>query len=346
MNSIFKPRTSKLGALLALLPLLLTVVPTARATHKSPGVQVMAEASGVRLRWSLGPAAAGAARSVPPAMQLVALEVRGDAALAPRLEHLAARDWTGLLPADDQAAATVVPDMPTAPLMVLRSSRVRRRRIDVLRVSPVFGAAASPRLATALEAFVPGASPLDPNAAAFWSSTEPFGDAHGPGTPASPALPIVVSTAGMQLLTGHALAAAGFTLAGVDPRRLHLRSAGHAVALELRGTADSRFNAGDELRFWAPAPGNRWNRTTTYWLSADPTDGLRIASRNVASGGAALRRPRSTPTLATAASRTAAREGRAVITGSRPCYVPAMTRPRAPSTSPWRLPPLPAAQRP
>ncbi|HWQ12701.1 MAG TPA: C25 family cysteine peptidase [Roseiflexaceae bacterium] len=100
---------------------------------------------------------------------------------------------------------------------------------------------------------------------------------------------IAVTVPGMQRITGAELAAAGVNLAALTPEKLHLWRAGQPVALEERGTGDGRLDAGDELRFYALPPGDRWNAGDTYWLTVEAVPGLRMATRSVAPAGAPAR---------------------------------------------------------
>jgi hypothetical protein len=130
-------------------------------------------------------------------------------------------------------------------------------------------------------------------AAVLFGSVAPAAaGAAAPPSPAPPppgALRIRVAHGGMQRLTGAALAAAGLPLAGLDPARLRLTRGGAEIALEARGTADGRLDPDDELWFYAPPPGDRWNDSDTYWLSVGGTPGLRMAARSVAPGAAPAR---------------------------------------------------------
>jgi hypothetical protein len=85
------------------------------------------------------------------------------------------------------------------------------------------------------------------------------------------------------------IGAADLASAGLDPanaERLQLWRAGAPVALEQRGAG-----AGLELRFFAPAPGDRWNQRDSYWLTLEAEPGLRMASRELTPAGAAAEAP-------------------------------------------------------
>jgi hypothetical protein len=82
---------------------------------------------------------------------------------------------------------------------------------------------------------------------------------------------ITVSSAGLQDLSPSALSAAGLDLTAIDASQLRLQRGTSDWALEVRPAG---------LRFYAPPPGDRWNRTDTYWLSLAGS-GPRITTRQV-----------------------------------------------------------------
>lgn len=100
------------------------------------------------------------------------------------------------------------------------------------------------------------------------------------------ALLVTVARGGLQRLSGAALAAAGLDLAALAPGQLWLRRAGLPVPVELRDGGDGRLDPADELRFYAPPPGDRWNTTETYWLTVEPASAPAMAVRSVAPAAA------------------------------------------------------------
>jgi hypothetical protein len=121
-----------------------------------------------------------------------------------------------------------------------------------------------------------------------------------PFQPPAGAIVVTVASGGVQRLSRAALAGAGLDLAAGDASLLHLRRDGAEVPLEVLG---------DELRFYAPPPGDRWNAVDYYWLAAEAAPGARFVSRSVA--------PTSAPTRGTARERGSA-------------YAPALYDSRAP----------------
>ncbi len=229
-----------------------------------------------------------------------AAAVQASSAPAIALQRVESVPWDGTLhPADVavprrfdgstwQERPALAPEpprsLPTAPVTVLRDGRMRGERLIVVALTPVFEHDGVVHAATAVQAFVPGTAPLDapPPAApaAPRPSPAPQSDAAWAQRIAAPTWKITVTAGGMQQLRGTALQAAGLQLAALDPALLRLWHAGAEVALEERGTADGRLDAGDELRFSAPPPGDRWNATASYWLTIGDTPGLRMRERD------------------------------------------------------------------
>ncbi len=236
---------------------------------------------------------------------LVALHMAGPDAPAPRVERLASLPWRGALPtaaesiiprpASDAAprpalAARQLAALPDTPVVVLREARLRGQRIAVVAITPLFATDGAARALTELEVLIPGAVPLVADVAQYLAAPDHFlADAPAPDNPVAvgAAWTIRVTQAGIQRLTGAALAAVGFNPG--DLVGIHLRRGGLEVAIELRGSGDGRLDPTDELRFYAPTPGDRWNDADTYWLTVESTPGRRMATRNVTPGGAAPR---------------------------------------------------------
>ena len=102
------------------------------------------------------------------------------------------------------------------------------------------------------------------------------------------AIKVKVASAGIQHISGAALAAAGFDLANTLASRLHLEHDGQEIAIEIRGAANDRLTTASEVRFYAPQPGDRWNAVDIYWLTVQATAGQRMAAAAItpASGAA------------------------------------------------------------
>jgi hypothetical protein len=288
----------RLTLLTTLLALLLTGYPSPAAAAPDSPLQISERGGGVQIAWRgsvaaspAGPALAGwPERSFGGAhlpAQIIALRLDGPAAL--RIERAESAAWRGALrpaplarpPASASAPAELLtpPEqgLPDAPVTLLRQGRMRGATVAVVAVSPVFATPGGLRAATQIRAFVPGARLLRESAETLLSSPEPFlSAAAGPRNQAAggPAWRVTVARGGLQRLSAAALGAAGVDLS--DPARLHLRRAGAEQALEQRGGPAGL----DELRFYAPPPGDRWNSTDTYWLTLETAPGLRMATRD------------------------------------------------------------------
>ncbi len=130
----------------------------------------------------------------------------------------------------------------------------------------------------------PTSNPLTPPTALAATPAQP------PTNPAAAAAfaRITVASEGIQRVTGAALVAAGIDLATLNPARVRILHGNQEIAIELKGIGDGDIDPIDEIFFYAPTPGDRWNHTDTYWLMlGDPVGGLRIDSRSAVPSGAA-----------------------------------------------------------
>ncbi len=207
---------------------------------------------------------------------------------------------TPALPTDQKgegADATDITDadlpatLSSTPATVLRRGWLRGTPILVLAIWPVFDDNGRPVLIDELEATIPDATPLASDTARVAASllgAESFTPQAtvSPINPAAnaPAIKIAVSRPGIQRVTGAALAAAGLNITTTNPALLHLRLNGQPIALETRGADDGRLDWGDEIRFYAPSAGDRWNTTTLYWLTVEATAGARMSTRDATAG--------------------------------------------------------------
>ena len=90
-----------------------------------------------------------------------------------------------------------------------------------------------------------------------------------------------VAHAGIQRISGQELTAVGIN----SPDIANLQIWRHNVEIPLQvfdDNHDGKLDLADELRFYAPKPGDRWNVEEVYWLVAGTHDGLRMATRIVA----------------------------------------------------------------
>ncbi len=89
------------------------------------------------------------------------------------------------------------------------------------------------------------------------------------------AVRVRVTDSGLQQIDGAQLQAAGWNLGTLSPQGIHGWYRGAEIPLELRGTDDGRFDAGDTIRFVGRENSSRYSREAVYWLSHDATAGLR-----------------------------------------------------------------------
>ncbi len=332
--------------LLAVLPaaLLIAAFPAQGQAGRSaqPHFQSSNHAGHVSIEWTaaLHPASSPAAAlpdlpeveigGVRLPARLVTVRVAHDQPIRPQLTQVDSQPWMGDIPSVPPlvpqplngeprpalAADTAPPELPAAPLVVLREGRINGERLVVLALSPIFAQQGQPHIATRVRATVPAAQVYDvvePAASQPSGSADPT-SAHtvwlplvssqptlpppeppepipppGPRNPAAqvPAVKVFVSQAGMQRISGQMLADAGFDPATLDAANLHLWHAGREIPLERLGTSDG-FNTVDEIRFYAPPPGDRWNATDVYWLTSESEPGQSIATRDAFPGGAPL----------------------------------------------------------
>jgi hypothetical protein len=194
--------------------------------------------------------------------------------------------------------------MPSSPIIVLRSGWVQGQHIIVVAITPLFVQDGMVRLATTAQTRLPhttltttmlpqetsssGPETTEPEHLASTSSPHLANNTPNPLATA-PAVKIQVARPGIQRITGSTLAAAGLDISTLTPTTIQVWHNGTEVALEEWGTEDGTLDEEDEIRFYAPAPGNRWNATDTYWLvhAAESTPpGNRMAQRTVTPGAA------------------------------------------------------------
>ncbi len=181
--------------------------------------------------------------------------------------------------------------MPTAPVIVLRDGWQRGERVIVVGVSLLFEQAGDVRQTTCVRALIPGTIPLPED------NTDGVSLSHAvsPRLSLSPppptneaiaskkALKIQTATAGFQHVRLGALAdALGVKAATIDTNALRLWHNGQPVALEVLKSAKKAPAKDTVIRFYAPAPGDRWNATDTYWLTTSKKgEKVRITTRKV-----------------------------------------------------------------
>jgi len=230
---------------------------------------VQPEDGGTRITWRPAPPAD---LTLPVEPHLVTLRFAEGIAITPRVLALDDAPWAG-----------VTGELPGAPVRVLREARQSGERLVVLALSPVYLRGNEARIVRLLDIHVPVAAPFNHDLVAALATTGPVVAPASvpPRPPAFPSLPAVrvrVSMAGMQVITAVRL---GAVIAG-EPDRIRLSRGDVEIPIELRDVDGGGWGGPvDELRFYAPPPGDRWNQSDTYWVTLADGARLRIGSRTV-----------------------------------------------------------------
>lgn len=215
--------------------------------------------------------------------QLIAVRLDDERAVQPAVRRVVSRRYSGELPAalNLPQIGEEISALPQSPLVVLRESRARGVRVVVLALLAYYQQAGQWRALTEFDAEIPGAQVLDDNPIDF---TAEMRGAAAPTAATNPvagmtAYKLTVTSGGIQRVTGAALAAAGLNITATVPQNLRVYHANAQVAIQVTGAQDGQFNLTDEVRFYAPPPGDRWNKTDLYWLTVQ-TAGQRMALQN------------------------------------------------------------------
>ena len=230
-----------------------------------------------------------------------------------QIQTISASAWTGALepaaplqpPVLDSEIALdkpLIPEvvaLPAAPIFLLRQGTLHGQPIAVLAVSPLYRADDGVKLATSLAIEVTGAHVVDQ--ATLRAATSELATAARTGTSVPTDLAptngdalragvkLTVSAAGIQEVTGQALAGAGVNLSTIDPAQLQLKYNGTEVPLQLAGLVNGQLAPTSTLRFYTPTVGDRWNVNSSYWLTTQNAAGARMATRDVTPAGAPVR---------------------------------------------------------
>ncbi len=196
----------------------------------------------------------------------------------------------------DRLVAPETVALPTAPLFLLRQGNIHGQAVAIFAFSPIYQDGTQVKVATEFSATIKhGQLWADATAgitsAAAQTDQLAISSALQPTNPgaAQQAIKVQVTAIGLQVVTGAQIAAAGFTLATLNPALLQLHYNGEEVALELDGVVNGRLTADSVLRFYVPTIGDRWNTTSIYWLTIGSSAGARMASRSVAPASAPTR---------------------------------------------------------
>lgn len=194
--------------------------------------------------------------------------------------HVHLEDLRTTTIAGSLSPSAVDSDLPTMPLSLLRTGTYRGQMMSVYQLNPQYQHDgqlvatrtmrvtfdAAERLTTLPSVQSAFGIPIPPK--------NPFAFANQ-GTLAQ----LDVMEEGIQRVTGATLRDAGIDLTHLDPALIQVWVAGQEQALDLRGVGDGRFDLTDEVRFYVPTIGDRWNTTTTAWLVLGHTLGKRMTTR-------------------------------------------------------------------
>ena len=89
---------------------------------------------------------------------------------------------------------------------------------------------------------------------------------------------IAVNQVGITAVTYADLAGINFPVDSVDPHKLHLTRGDEEIAVEWVGDGDTQFESNEQLKFYAAPWFSRWMDEDIYLLSAEGTNGLRVAN--------------------------------------------------------------------
>jgi hypothetical protein len=291
--------------------LLMPATPLAAQAPANDPLRADQTGDGVHLHWSDGGQAGTALAALPLVryqgydLPLALITVQTTESVKLEQTQFATLPWSEpLAPAAPMAPPVLADDvplfpgaetvaLPAAPLFILREGMVGGQRLTVIALSPLFVSNGQTLLATTLAATVPNATLVDTAAldnvtAAAHTQLDPATVAPTNPLAARAGWKVIVHQAGLQRLTGQALADAGLNLATTDPTALQLWRQGAQTPLEVTGLTAGRLTATSEVRFYTHVVGDRWQTSETYWLTLAP-NGLRLNQRSVAPATAPLR---------------------------------------------------------
>lgn len=193
-------------------------------------------------------------------------------------------------------------ELPDAPIFVVAEGTQRGQHLATVAFSPIYRDPSSGevRYVESLSAQVAGASVAtlddavaDPATSTLFTPVPALTDATGPSNglaARSNVVKLTVANAGMQAIDGGAIAAAG--LSGPSTNKLRLLLRGQEIPLHIIDRNNNNvLDAADQIRFYAPVVGDRYNTTSVYWLYESGQNGVRMGTRSVDPAGAT---PRST----------------------------------------------------
>jgi hypothetical protein len=267
-----------------------------------PAPTVQLTEAGVEVEWRLPPAPRGSATESWQHWSTVEIDgVEGPAYLLAFLlpddeaeievVHLRTQPWAAVSPfqpVEEPARALptgeVVEALPRAfaaaapdqPVTLLRQGVIRGQRLGVVAILPLYMRGDDLQEVVELRFTIKHARPFGQDrpevVAELWN--QPWrlsADLPAPSpVTARTGVKITVERSGIQEISLAQLIDLGLVQSKAETNRLHLYFGQDPVALE-------EEPGGDVLRFYAPPPGDRWNRTSIYWLTLEQNPGLRMA---------------------------------------------------------------------
>ncbi|MEM7534618.1 MAG: C25 family cysteine peptidase [Chloroflexota bacterium] len=230
-------------------------------------------------------------------MQLFTVHVSHNDAIEPTIVALESTQWAGTLQEteiempvlDDELAAYAAlrPEptlsLPTAPVFVLREGRMRDLRIAVIAVSPLYEEAGEVMVASGGQVRIDGVTLVEDREDAVQAAGVAGRLTTSTIQPVQPTnhladnrvAKIIVTSAGIQEVTGEKIINAGFSIP--DLSRLQLFYKGTQVALHIiDNDNDNILDSDDVIRFYADSIGDYWNQQSIYWLDFGISAGIRM----------------------------------------------------------------------
>jgi hypothetical protein len=278
--------------------------------NEAGNLRVLDTANGVTLNWAdegmHAMTAAAPATNAPRFVKLLTFEAIGTPAI--RMDAIEAQPMQQMmaLPVKSQqrqslnetgawtAADSFIsdPGLPDAPAQIVREGWLNGRHYLVVGISPLFLQQGAPFFASSFTAQVSDARQIDTIAPAYDASSPNAASAFDaaaiqqPNVFAGDAWRVRVAAQGLQRISGAVLANAGVALESIPLEQVHVWHAGSEIDIEVIDVdASGTLSLADEVRFYATHPGDRWNRTDTYWLTLAPGAGRRMSTQAPAQGG-------------------------------------------------------------